>query len=171
MLVPLHLTKISASNLPFVPLQVCRNAAYKLDCPLCILIVFNGFLEGTPQTQGTQTEIKQWKDWLRLRLHLVNTPQQETIGQETRSRIEKEQFCSCSWILAIYSHFRLETSHPPSGSNWDSSSEPFIVLWWKIFQQPGEAGWGYPATKIIRTFNVLVDDCTFPGWAESHMHN
>lgn len=49
-------------TLPSVPLQVCRNAAYKLDYSLYILIVFHVFVEGISQTQGTQTEIKQWKD-------------------------------------------------------------------------------------------------------------
>lgn len=49
-------------TLPYAPCQVCRNAAYKLDCSLYILIVFHDFVEGISQTQGTQTEIKQWKE-------------------------------------------------------------------------------------------------------------
>lgn len=136
-----------------------------------ILKDFHDFVEGISQTQGTQTEMLGWKDWLRLRLHVVNTPRQEAIGQQTKSKNGKEQFCSCIWILAIYSHFHLEISHPSSGPNWGYFSEAFIVLLRKIFQQPGEVVQGYSTTKRTGSFNFLVDECALPEWAVSQIHN
>lgn len=97
--------------IPSISIQACAYATYKLDGSLYILKVFHDFVEGISQTQRTQTEMKGWKNWLRWRLLLVNTPHQEAIGWQTRSRVERNSSAvvSESWPYTVISTWKLLT--------------------------------------------------------------